>query len=65
MNNYKEQVISDTELNDDEVRQYLLKNPDFFMRNADLIKQMRLPQAMQGSISLVEWQLHRQRRQIS
>lgn len=43
MNNYKEQVISDTELNDDEMRQYLLKNPDFFMRNADFIKQMRLP----------------------
>lgn len=65
MNNYKEQVISNTELNDDEVMQYLLKNPNFFMRNADLVKQMRIPQAMQGSISLVEWQLHRQRRQIN
>ncbi|EGY28859.1 hypothetical protein Rin_00011890 [Candidatus Regiella insecticola 5.15] len=65
MSNYKKQVISNTELNDDEVMQYLLKNPNFFMRNADLVKKMRIPQAMQGNISLVEWQLHRQRRQIS
>ncbi|MFZ4834903.1 DUF484 domain-containing protein [Rouxiella sp. Mn2063] len=53
-----------TELDDDMVLQYLLQNPDFFIRNSRHIEQMHIPHPVKGSISLVEWQLGRQRHQI-
>ncbi|MEY4921305.1 MAG: hypothetical protein RLY17_22 [Pseudomonadota bacterium] len=65
MKNYEEQALAGIELDDDAVMQYLLQNPDFFIRNARLVEQMHIPHPVRGSISLVEWQLGRQRNQIS
>ncbi|MDR0805521.1 MAG: DUF484 domain-containing protein [Enterobacteriaceae bacterium] len=51
-------------LNDEQVCQFLLNNPDFFIRNALQVEQMRVPHPVRDSISLVEWQLARQRHHI-
>jgi len=52
------------ELNDQMVADYLSQQPDFFIRNARQIEQMRIPHPVRGTVSLVEWQLARQRKQI-
>jgi uncharacterized protein YigA (DUF484 family) len=65
MNNLDDQIESVTELDDELVMQYLLQNPDFFIRNARSVEQMHVPHPVKGSISLVEWQLGRQRNQIA
>ncbi len=52
-------------LDDDAVIHYLLRHPDFFIRNASRVEQMHIPHPVKGSVSLVEWQLARQRSQIS
>ncbi|CNI52278.1 Uncharacterized protein conserved in bacteria [Yersinia intermedia] len=64
MKSYEEQALAGIELDDDAVMQYLLQNPDFFIRNARLVEQMHIPHPVRGSVSLVEWQLGRQRNQI-
>lgn len=51
-------------LNDDLVCQYLVQNPDFFIRNAGLVEPMRIPHPVRGVVSLPEWQLARQRNTI-
>ena len=40
MKSYEEQALAGIELDDDAVMQYLLQNPDFFIRNARLVEQM-------------------------
>ena len=52
------------ELNDQMVADYLSQQPDFFIRNARQVEQMRIPHPVRGTVSLVEWQLARQRKQI-
>lgn len=52
-------------LDDDVVSDYLLQNPDFFIRNARQVEQMRVPHPVRGTVSLVEWQLGRQRHHIA
>jgi len=52
-------------LDDEAVAQFLLQNPDFFIRNARQVEQMHVPHPVRGSVSLVEWQLGRQRHQIA
>lgn len=52
------------ELNDQMVAEYLSQQPDFFIRNARQVEQMRIPHPVRGTVSLVEWQLARQRKQI-
>lgn len=64
MNNLENQLTAVCQLDDDTVMQYLLQNPDFFIRNARSVEQMHVPHPVKGSVSLVEWQLGRQRRQI-
>ncbi|WAT00459.1 DUF484 domain-containing protein [Rouxiella chamberiensis] len=65
MNNLDDQIESVTELDDELVMQYLLQNPDFFIRNARSVEQLHVPHPVKGSTSLVEWQLGRQRHQIA
>jgi len=67
MNNLDDQLESAVAiaLDDDSVMQYLLQNPDFFIRNARSVEQMHVPHPVKGSTSLVEWQLGRQRHQIA
>ncbi|MFU2315475.1 DUF484 domain-containing protein [Rahnella sp. PCH160] len=65
MNNLDDQIEPLIALDDDSVMQYLLQNPDFFIRNARSVEQMHVPHPVKGSTSLVEWQLGRQRHQIA
>jgi len=65
MNNLEDQIDPVIALDDDSVMQYLLQNPDFFIRNARSVEQMHVPHPVKGSTSLVEWQLGRQRHQIA
>jgi hypothetical protein len=43
MKSVEDQAVAGIELDDDAVMQFLLQNPDFFMRNARLVEQMRVP----------------------
>lgn len=53
------------ELNDEMVNQYIVNNPDFFIRNAAQIERMRVPHPVRGVISLPEWHMARQRNKIN
>lgn len=46
------------------VSEYLLKNPDFFLRHGKLLEQLRLPHEQRGSVSLVEYQSEKLRKRI-
>lgn len=52
-------------LNDEMVSQYIIDNPDFFIRNAAQIERMRVPHPVRGIISLPEWHMARQRNKIN
>ncbi len=66
MTNYQDNTIpSASALDDARVSEYLSANPDFFIRNARQVEQMLIPHPVKGSVSLVEWQLARQRQQIA
>ncbi len=58
------QNSQDLLLDDSAVSDFLRHNPDFFIRNARQVEQMMVPHPVRGSVSLVEWQLSRQRNQI-
>lgn len=64
MKSVEEQSVAGLALDDDTVMQYLLQNPDFFIRNARQVEQMRVPHPVRGTVSLVEWHLARQRNHI-
>lgn len=61
MKQVDDRIATGVELDDDTVMQFLMQNPDFFMRNARLVEQMRVPHPVRGTVSLVEWHLARQR----
>lgn len=61
---YRRRVTS-VKLNDDMVSQYLINNPDFFIRHASQIERMQVPHPIRGVVSLPEWQMARQRNKIS
>lgn len=65
MKHVEEQAERQQALSDELILQFLQQNPDFFIRNARQIEQMRIPHPVRGTVSLVEWQLARQRNQIS
>ncbi|WP_252145468.1 DUF484 domain-containing protein [Yokenella regensburgei] len=52
-------------LNDRAVVEYLLQHPEFFIRNARWVEQMRVPHPVRGTISLVEWHMARARNHIN
>ncbi|MWP47012.1 DUF484 family protein [Gilliamella sp. Pas-s27] len=59
------QKPSSVKLNDEIVAQYLIDNPDFFIRNARHVEYMRVPHPVRGIISLPEWNMARQRNKIN
>ncbi|AYH49865.1 MULTISPECIES: DUF484 domain-containing protein [Dickeya] len=63
MKNVEEQAERQA-LTDDLVLQYLRQHPDFFIRHSHQTETMRIPHPVRGSVSLVEWQLARQRQRI-
>ena len=64
MKHVGEQAEAAMTLDDSTVSQFLLQNPDFFIRNAYQVEQMRVPHVNRGSVSLLEWQISRQRQHI-
>lgn len=65
MKNPGEQTASEFQPDDAAVSDYLLRHPEFFIRNARQVEQMLIPHPVRGTVSLVEWQLARQRNQIA
>ncbi|PIJ50782.1 DUF484 family protein [Erwinia sp. OLTSP20] len=65
MKNPGEQTASEFQPDDQAVSDYLLRHPDFFIRNARQAEQMVVPHPIRGTVSLVEWQLSRQRKHIA
>ncbi|GGB43341.1 hypothetical protein GCM10011502_15820 [Oceanisphaera marina] len=53
-----------TGLDDSQIAEYLLAQPQFFERQPSLLEQLRLPHEQRGSVSLVEVKLDRQRQRI-
>lgn len=53
-----------TELDERDVVDYLLHHPDFFIRNAAVVEQMRVPHPVRGSVSLIEWHVAHARKHI-
>ncbi|AOM41605.1 DUF484 domain-containing protein [Xenorhabdus hominickii] len=51
-------------LDDQIVVDYLLNNPDFFIRNADMVDKIRVPHPVRECVSLMEWHMNRQRKRI-
>lgn len=64
MKQVSEQADSAQTLDDVQVVRYLLTHPDFFIRNARSVEQMVVPHPVRGCVSLLEWQLGRQRAHI-
>ncbi len=61
----EEQQDAITALNDGAVVDYLLQHPEFFIRNAAAVEQMRVPHPVRGMVSLVEWHMARSRNYIA
>ncbi|MGS2958502.1 DUF484 family protein, partial [Escherichia coli] len=38
---------------------YLIKNPEFFIRNVRAVEAIRVPHPVRGTVSLVEWHMAR------
>ncbi|HFZ8996574.1 TPA: DUF484 domain-containing protein [Citrobacter freundii] len=53
-----------SELDDRAVVSYLLRNPEFFIRNAREVEAIRVPHPVRGTVSLVEWHMARARARI-
>ncbi|NDJ55446.1 DUF484 domain-containing protein [Enterobacteriaceae bacterium 4M9] len=64
MKNVEEQQETLVGLDDAAVCDYLLRNPEFFIRNARLVEQIQIPHPVRGTVSLVEWHMARARNQI-
>lgn len=52
-------------MDDRAVVDYLLRHPDFFIRNARVVEEMRVPHPVRGTVSLVEWHMARARNHIN
>lgn len=52
----KAEIVGES-LTDDSVHDYLAANPDFFERHGELLRALRLPHEVDGTISLVERQV--------
>ncbi len=61
----EEQQDTLAELDDRAVVEYLLRNPEFFIRNAHAVEQIQVPHPVRGMVSLVEWHMARARNHIN
>lgn len=52
------------DLDDQTVAEYLQNHPEFFLRNALQVEQMKVPHPVIGAVSLPEWIMNRQRIQL-
>ncbi|SLM64965.1 MULTISPECIES: DUF484 domain-containing protein [Dickeya] len=60
-----EEQVERQELTDDQVLAYLHRHPDFFIHHAREAQTLRVSHPVRGCVSLVEWQLARQRQRIT
>ncbi|MDR0217737.1 MAG: DUF484 domain-containing protein [Enterobacteriaceae bacterium] len=51
-------------LDDQSVVDYLLDNPNFFIRNANAVDRIQVPHPVRECVSLMEWHMNRQRKRI-
>lgn len=65
MKNAEEQQQAVQQLNDATVAEYLLRHPEFFVRNAQQVEKMQVPHSIRGTVSLVEWYMARSRNYIN
>ncbi|WNP34832.1 DUF484 domain-containing protein [Enterobacter kobei] len=61
----EEQQEAQATLSDSEVVEYLLRDPEFFIRNARAVELLHVPHPVRGAVSLVEWQMARARHHIN
>ncbi|WBA57313.1 DUF484 domain-containing protein [Providencia sp. 21OH12SH02B-Prov] len=64
MDKLKIEPDSPYQIDDRQVARYLQEQPDFFIRNASLVEQLSISHAIQGTISLPEAVMNRQRLKI-
>ena len=57
MSTQRKPDFTDESLSEDAVHDYLLHNPDFFERHAELLGTLRLPHQSGAAVSLVERQV--------
>lgn len=64
--------MSEQILNPDQVAEYLIDNPEFFIENPEVLPELKLPNLHSGTVSLVELQtdqlrqqLHQQRQELA
>ncbi|MBC8944402.1 hypothetical protein Xind_00832 [Xenorhabdus indica] len=55
---------TENELDDQIVVDYLLNNPNFFIRNANAVDRIEVPHPVRECVSLMEWHMNRQRKRI-
>lgn len=48
----------------EQVSQYLIENPDFFIQHPSILEQLQIPHAQKGSVSLVEIQSEQLRKKV-
>ncbi|MGV7962569.1 DUF484 domain-containing protein [Photorhabdus tasmaniensis] len=65
MEKKEEQLNISGTFDDQTVVDYLLENPNFFIRNACVVEQIRVPHPVRETVSLVEWYMSRQRTRIA
>lgn len=53
----KTSSVQTLSLTADAVKDYLLQNPDFFLKHASLLENLRIPHGERGTVSLVERQI--------
>lgn len=59
-----ERDLRQDDLEEGRVVEYLRRHPDFFLRHRALLEQVRIPHEVRGAVSLVEFNLTRQRERI-
>jgi uncharacterized protein YigA (DUF484 family) len=57
MSTQRKAEFDETSLSEDDIHDYLLTNPDFFERHADLLGTLKLPHSSGAAVSLVERQV--------
>ena len=64
MSHSAETVTQNEALDEQRVRDYLLRHPSFFVSNQDIVEQLRVPHLQRGSVSLVEMQRDQLRQRV-
>ncbi|RUO79884.1 DUF484 domain-containing protein [Idiomarina tyrosinivorans] len=64
MKNDSSSLPGNAQIDDSFIREYLQENPDFFIRNDDLLDQLTLQHQQKGAVSLIERQQQKLRERV-